>query len=134
MAEIKYPGAAMVDLKYTAKEKREESKEIGSMPDGSNMPDYPWGLTLDLDDSTLKKLGVNELPDVGDEYHLIAVAKVTRLSSSADEKESENRMTLQICYMQMVHEDEEPDENESAAYENRENKAGVKNALTNSMR
>lgn len=130
---MKIPDSDMVDMKYSKDERAEEAAGSCSSPDGTNMPDYPCGLTISLDDVSLKKLGITELPEVGDEYHLIAVAKVTSLSSSASEKSEENRMTLQICYLQAVHEDEEPGEKETAAYENAENKSGVKSLLTNAM-
>ena len=130
---MRIPDSKLVDMKYTAAEKKEESKEM-SAPVGSNMPDYPWGLCLDLNDESLKKLGISTLPEVGDEYHLIGVAKVTRLSSSASETYSEDSMSLQICFLQLVHEDEKPDEKESASEENKENRTGVQSVLTNSMR
>lgn len=124
--------SAMVDLKYTPKEQQEEAGESMS-PTGSNLPDYPWGTCIDLDDASLTKLGIPDLPNVGDEYHIVAVGKVTRLSSSADENEAENRMTIQIMFMELTHEDEMPDEKETAAGENAENKTGVKSLLTNAM-
>lgn len=128
---MKIPDSNMVDVKYT---KAEQKEEYGEMADGSNMPDYPYGLTINLDDCCLSKLGITDLPEVGDEYHIVAVGKVTRISTSADEDEEENRMTIQIMFMQMVHEDEEPGEKETANYENKENKSGVKSLMTNAMR
>lgn len=129
---MKVPGSNMVDMKYSPDEQQEEAGEVIS-PTGSNLPDYPWGTCIDLDDVSLKKLSIDSLPDVGDEYHIVAMGKVTRLSSSADENESENRMTIQITMLQLVHEDEMPDEKETATSENSENKAGVKSLLTNAI-
>ena len=114
---------ALTDMKYTKAEKADEAKEMPS-PMGSNMPDYPWGLCIDLDDESLKKLGITDLPEVGDEYQLTAIAKVTRISSSADEKEQENRLTLQITQMSLDDSDETAEPSET----------GVKSLLTNSMR
>lgn len=118
----------MVDMKYTKAEAKEEYGESMS-PEGSNLPDYPYGLTITLDDCCLGKLGIKDLPEIGDEYHVMAVAKVTRLSSSADEKEEEQRMTLQITDLQLMPEAEAKEE--STAGENAENK--VKSVISNSM-
>ena len=77
-----------------------------------------------IDDATLTKLGITDLPEVGDEYQLTAIAKVTRISSSADEKEQENRLTLQLTQMSLEDSDEATEPNASC----------VKSLLTNSMR
>jgi hypothetical protein len=39
--------------------------------------DYPYGLHLRLDDGTLKKLGINEMPKPGDKYRIEGEMQVT---------------------------------------------------------
>jgi len=98
---------SMVSMARTAKEKKANEEKYTSMPmDG---PDYPYGLCLSLDDSELKKLGVDTLPEVGDELTINAVCKVTRVSASASEKSDKQRsVELQITHMDSLAPDEEP--------------------------
>lgn len=78
-------------------------------------PDYPWGLCLDLCQDELSKLGIEGLPEVGDEMHIYAVAKVTRVSQSASESGDDSRgVTLQICEMGTMEADD-GDEDDSPA-------------------
>lgn len=56
---------------------------------------YPWGLRLRLGTDELKKLGI-ELPKVGDEFHIVAVASVTEVSSREGRNESHKNLELQI--------------------------------------
>lgn len=53
--------------------------------DAPEPPAYPYGLCLELDNETLEKLGLSDLPDVGDEFTIQARVKVTRASSSETE-------------------------------------------------
>ena len=70
----------MKDMKMTAAEKKEASPEI-AMP---KQDPYPYGLRLELDSDTIKKLGI-ELPAVGDELELHAIAKVVSCHASQSE-------------------------------------------------
>ena len=63
-------------------------------------PRYPYGLSLNLDEESLEKLGITELPDVGDSKMLIAFIDVTdkHESESADGEKRES-IRLQITDM-----------------------------------
>jgi hypothetical protein len=63
-------------------------------------PKYPWGLCVDLNDDSMAKLGITELPAAGSQMMLAAAVIVN--STGAEERlggEKEIRMTLQITDM-----------------------------------
>jgi hypothetical protein len=67
----------------------------------SEAPRYPWGLSLQLDDAALKKLGISgKLPDVDAEFDLEAIVCVTNVSSNASSEGGRTRsLALQIKTM-----------------------------------
>ena len=77
------------DMKLTRSEKTEEA-EIAT-----DTPDYPYGLTLNLDQDALEKLGI-ELPDVGDSFFVVAIAKVKAVSEHQSDEHSSQDVSLQI--------------------------------------
>jgi hypothetical protein len=86
----------MINLKLTPKEAKETMLCGPCDPQG---PAYPYGLTIQLDDETLEKLGVKDLPAVGAEILLSAKAKVTSVSvneqQDADgDKEADKRRSV----------------------------------------
>lgn len=90
----------LVDLAYTPAERKEEAAEMKPSSIGSNIPKYPYGLTLSLNDETLAKLKLkDDLPDVGDEIQFHAVARVTSVSQRADESDDNTSVELQVCQM-----------------------------------
>lgn len=101
-----------IDLTYTKAEKKEEAKEYASP--GPAM-DYPWGLCLHLEKRELDKLGITELPGVGDEFHIAVIAKVTQVAqqSGADRDDSKS-VALQITMAQIL--DHESAKEEAAEY------------------
>lgn len=73
-------------------------------------PRYPWGLAVNLDEESLQKLGVANLPDVENEMILVGRVKVTRTQSSQDEGGKRHRsMELQITDMALNNGDDEKD-------------------------
>lgn len=68
----------LVDMKMP---KRDPEKEVAPSI-ATDAPQYPWGLSLHLDDDCLKKLGIEKLPDAGDELQLQAVVKVESVEQS----------------------------------------------------
>jgi len=120
----------MIDLKRTLADIKADKAEM----EGDSNP-YPYGACISLDTDELDKLGIKNLPTVGDEYNIMAVGNVTAVRMNSYEKSGEERgITIQIKFLQLVHEDEEPGEVETAASENKENKSGVKSVLSNAMR
>jgi len=98
----------IVDMKRTAAEQK-AAQERYSIPSDAG-PDYPYGLCLNLGKDELAKLGIDTLPEVGDEFHVYAVACVTRVSQSASQEGEDSKgVELQITQMGVLHEDEEDD-------------------------
>lgn len=81
----------LVSMKKTAEEKKAEGKEDSVL--GSS-DDYPWGLRLNLDKESLDKLDVDL--KVGQEVYVSGLAKVVRVSESADENVERHSVELQI--------------------------------------
>ncbi len=79
-----------------------EAQEMVSPPSAADVPKYPWGLELCLNDDVLEKLGVKSLPTVGTEVTIVAKASVsaTRENSTEGDGVSQN-MSLQITDMQI---------------------------------
>jgi len=81
---------------------KEEAKEYNNGPSPEEAPKYPWGLCIQLNDESLKKLGVDKLPQAGTEVTIIAKAQVSRVSENQTQGgESEASMELQITDMTM---------------------------------
>ena len=94
----------MTDMKMSKAEK----KGMGyASPVESSGPDYPWGLTINLDTAALKKLGMKDLPEAGDECMIHAVGKVTRVSRSADGKKVSRSVEIQITNLALVCQEDE---------------------------
>lgn len=89
----------LTNMKLT---KGEQKDQVLTQPSDSKAPQYPWGLTLNLDNDSLKKLGVDfEADDVGEVYTLVAKCKVIRVETGKDEssKDARSSATLQITEM-----------------------------------
>lgn len=92
----------LVDMAYTKAELKAQKREMAVGPNGQDNP-YPWGLCLHLDQDALDKLGIKGLPEVGSEFHFVAVAKVTSANQSAGEGRDPTRsIGLQITMMQVA--------------------------------
>lgn len=71
-------------------------------------PDYPYGLRLCFDDSTLAKLGINpKQAMVGGMIHGHFIARITDVSSNENEGGENNRVESQIVSMCVESEDAE---------------------------
>jgi hypothetical protein len=109
----------LVDMARTDADKKASQKRMEAMME-SDGPDYPYGLCLDLCKEELDKLGLKDLPEVGDEFHIYAVAKVTRVSQSASESGDDSRgISLQIIEMGTMDADEDSDSPAGKLYSNR---------------
>jgi hypothetical protein len=75
-------------------------------------PQYPWGLRLELNDETMKKLGLKELPDVGEKMVLKANVVVESVSQNDTKDGKRQNMSLQITDMDLgeAEKSEEPAE------------------------
>lgn len=88
----------MVNLALTAEEAKDSSAPVAAKPgDG---PKYPYGLCLYLDNATLKKLGVDKLPEVGSVLQIAAKAMVVSVGMNQQhDGDKESRCELQVTDM-----------------------------------
>lgn len=94
---------AMKDMALT----KAEAKDMASCEPaegGEDLPKYPYGLTLYLDDDVLAKLGMSgPLPAPGTELMLSAKVKVTGTSSRETlDGEPEQCLDIQITAMDLM--------------------------------
>lgn len=97
----------LVDLKLTP----EEAKKLDCcvpMTD-ETAPQYPWGLCISLDDVTLRKLGITDLPDVGTTMQLTAIVEVSNTGQYANQSGKEKSLSLQFTAMALDSEANKPD-------------------------
>lgn len=90
----------LVSMKLSPMEAKEEYG--GSMlckPKPENLPKYPYGLSLYLDDEALAKLGIVNLPDVGTVLTLHALVEVTSNSQRQSQEGKTVCMDLQLTDM-----------------------------------
>jgi hypothetical protein len=99
---------SLVDLQLTKSEKKEETRE---MVIATSDEQYPYGLCLSLENRELYKLGIDDIPTVGDEWHMLVIGKVTVVNtqSGADTDDSV-RVGLQITMAQILKRESKADE------------------------
>lgn len=103
-----------------AKTPEQVNKEIGPanpMPmtaKAADVPTYPWGLCLNLEEDQLDKLEIDGDCEVGDTIHLCALATVTSCSSNQTEGGTKRRIELQITHLATENEDAENEASERA--------------------
>lgn len=91
---------ALTDMKLTADEAKSALGCCEPASDGG--PRYPYGLTIYLDDETLKKLGMTDMPDVGTVLNLAATVEVTSNSQRQTQEGKTVNMDLQITAMELA--------------------------------
>jgi hypothetical protein len=90
---------SLINMENTA---QEAAQQTGAIATADNLPKYPWGLELCLNDDVLEKLGVKTLPAVGTEVTIVAKACVSSTRESATEGDgAQQNMSLQITDMQV---------------------------------
>jgi len=83
----------LVDMKCEEQKVEEKSCE----PCMVEKPKYPYGLELRLEEESLKKLGIKELPPIGKYVMITARAEVVATSAYESKQGGENRcLSLQI--------------------------------------
>lgn len=91
----------MISLKLTPAEAKAETM-MGD-PDETQGPEYPYGLTICIDDDTLSKLGIDpaNLPKIGAVFSIEAKAEVCSTSQYANQGGADTSMSLQITDMSL---------------------------------
>lgn len=94
----------LVDLKMSKADKKESSPMVAGKYEG---PDYPYGTCLRLDNASLEKLGMDELPKVGAVMHVSGLGRVTAVSSHESKNRDERTVEIQIEQLGVEDEDDE---------------------------
>jgi hypothetical protein len=77
--------------------------------------EYPYGLTINLEDDSMRKLGITTTPKVGTEMMVTAKCVVKSVSSSQHEgNETESRLCLQITDMSIGQTDNANNDNRAS--------------------
>ena len=83
--------AHLVNMKLS---KKEAKNEFEPTPDKG--PRFPHGLTIRLDDDSMKKLGFDSLPDVGEEFIVVGVGPVESANEHKRQKGVDRSMSIQL--------------------------------------
>ena len=68
-----------------------------SKPNSKNKMSYPYGTSLNLDKDSLKKLGIAiDSYKIGDTVEVLGKGKITSISSSANENNANQDLSIQI--------------------------------------
>ena len=83
----------------TLKDMKIERKEVDEAKDtvlGSSDMDYPYGLSLNLDEETIQKLGMEKMPSPGNDVYIMAKASVESASITKESDKQNRSLRLQI--------------------------------------
>lgn len=97
----------MISMKLTAAEAKADTY-LGTDSADSDLPKYPYGLSLCLDDEVLAKLGITELPPVGTVMQLTALVEICSVSQYENQEGKDNSLNLQITDMELANGNSEP--------------------------
>lgn len=92
--------AILTSVKRTKTERKKMDKVMQASP--SNHEDYPYGLRIELDEETLKKLGVEDLPEAGETFCLEAEVKVSSSSEHTSSYDGEDTKTHRSVSLQIT--------------------------------
>ncbi len=88
--------SGLVPLHRTKAEKKKDKEGMGSLTSKDSGPDYPYGLSFELRDESLKKLGLDSLPEVGETMCIYAEVEVIRTSQRAGKDSKDREIGFQI--------------------------------------
>ncbi len=80
------------DMSLTRTEK-DEMKETAIAPE---VPRFPWGLSVRLEEESIEKLGLEDLPAPGKSMNMVAVVRVESASVHVSDSGKKRNLTLQI--------------------------------------
>ena len=82
----------LVSMKRTKADKKRNRTECALVDQES----FPYGLTISLDDESLTKLGIKDLPPVGTAYIVVGVGKVESVSKNSDSQRDSRNVRIQL--------------------------------------
>lgn len=85
----------LVDMTLTAADARKMTEPSIA----ADAPRYPWGLSISIDGDALERLGIEDLPEVGESLQLRALVEVTSTSINESQTEQRRSLGLQITAM-----------------------------------
>lgn len=94
-----------------------DEREDMLVPDIGDMPNYPYGLRLHLDEDELGKLGIS-LPDVGEEFVIVGIGTVTSVSQDQNGERTSQHVEVQL---------------EKLAFESREETVSIQDRLRDAV-
>jgi hypothetical protein len=106
---------SMTHMAITPKENKQELAPAPEETTEDKGPTYPFGLCIRLTDEELRKLGIEDKPEVGDMLSFDAVAKVTHYMEHADGEGSKCCVELQITHLG-VDDDDHDDKDDMEKY------------------
>lgn len=88
----------MIDMKL-----KPEAKTLLDEPMNTESPEYPYGLRICLDNESLTKLGITELPAIDAEFKVTALACVVSISQNESQGSEKpyRSVDLQIEMMEL---------------------------------
>ena len=93
----------------------EEKKEMAEHSVVRDVEKYPYGLRLHLDSNSYKKLGISEVPTVGDKVAILAYAEVCDVHQNKYEgDEKQVSIGLQITDMEIKEKENDEDKRSTA--------------------
>lgn len=81
----------MIDMK-----RKPETKTLLAEPTEANTPEYPYGLNLYLDEESLTKLGIAELPAIDSELRVEALACVVNISQQESQGSDKPQRSINL--------------------------------------
>lgn len=90
----------LVSMKRSKKERNREQKEMDAT--SPSMEEYPYGLSLHLDNDSLDKLGIGQLPKVGKKFRLHAECEVKSASLHERNGKRNRDLTLQVTRLALA--------------------------------
>lgn len=95
-------------MKLTSMElSKKDKKENMPKPCGEyEGPNFPYGLTIRLDNTSLEKLGIDSLPKVGAKMTVSAIGVITSVSSHESKNRDDRNVEIQIQQLGIENDDE----------------------------
>lgn len=100
----------MVSMRLSKDEAMEKTE-----PSLADKPEFPFGLQVHLDQDSLSKLGIEELPEVGSKMRLNAIVEVSGVSQHETQNDKVRRhVDLQITDMELLKNGDDKEDREAS--------------------